>query len=102
MKKHSFKGRLLYKYLKQHRVLEDYIKEVFRQKPNYSGVQKYETDHDILDFFDVFDDIDRALYWRDTSQGHEYWSHMHYSFRTLLTNEEHIRLKVALQNGEEI
>ena len=87
MKKHSFRGRLLYKFLKRNRALEDYIEEVCHQKPGYTAVVQYKQNHDILDFFDVFDDIDRALYWRDTSQGHDYWSDMNHNFKDYLTNE---------------
>lgn len=94
MKKHSFKGRLLYKFLKRNRALDNYIKEVCHQKPGYTAVVQYKQNHDILDFFDKFNDINRSLYWRDTPQGHDYWSEMHDRFRYYLGNERYVRARM--------
>lgn len=77
----------MYKFLKKNRLLEDFINEVCHQKPSYTAVVQYKQNHNILDFFDVFHNIDHALYWRDTTQGHDFWSKMHVCERQYLRQQ---------------
>jgi len=71
------KSKALYKFLKKHRCLREFVENVETKYPEYKEVIKYkklgDTNSLLLLFEKLDSSIDYAFIWRKTPQGHEYW-----------------------------
>ena len=76
-------AKLLYKFLKQHRCLKEYVDNVLEQNGcNY--VDTYKHDHNIIALIIAAKaSIDWSFTWSDTPQGHSYWSKLDRKFVSL-------------------
>ena len=56
------------------RLLRIFVEEVIKQKEDYNAVKDFKRGtKNIMDFLNYFDDIDKSLYWAETTQGHSFW-----------------------------
>ena len=82
-KKIEIKSKLLYKFLKKHRCIRQYIENVLEQKKAISYPWWYER-HNIFRLIQACTvnqcDINHSFIWQRTPQGHDYWGKLDRKF----------------------
>lgn len=78
-------AKYLYKFLKQHRCLKEYVDNVLKQKGFCNYVDRYKHDHNVIALIIAAEaSIDFSFTWSDTPQGHYYWSELDRKFESLM------------------
>lgn len=79
-----FKSKALYKFLKRHTCLREFVENIETKHPDYEEVIKYkklgDTNSLLLLFEKFSSSIDYAFVWRHTPQGHDYWDKLDKGF----------------------
>lgn len=72
-----FKAKLFYKFLKKHVLLEKYFSNLSNQHPHQRGVDEFLENGDFLTLLEINENIDHSFLWKETPEGHDFWSDMH-------------------------
>lgn len=82
--KSRLKAKTLYKFLKKHTCLREFVENIETKFPDYKEVIKYkklgDTNSLLLLFEKLNSSIDFAFIWRNTPQGHGYWDKLNKDF----------------------
>ena len=83
--KPRLKAKTLYKFLKKHTCLREFVENIETKYPDYKEVIKYkklgDTNSLLLLFEKFSSSIKSAFVWRHTPQGHDYWDKLDEGFR---------------------
>ena len=83
--KPRLKSKILYKFLKKHTCLREFVENIETKYPYYEEVIKYkklgDTNSLLLLFEKLNSSIDYAFIWRYTPQGHDYWEKLNKDFK---------------------
>ena len=83
-------AKLLYKFLKKHRCLKEYVDNVLEQKGCYIYVDKYKHDHNIIALINAARaSIDWSFTWSDTPQEQKFWEKLDREFLSLTHQWQH-------------
>ena len=83
-------AKLLYKFLKQHRCLKEYVDNVLEQKGCCNYVDTYKHDHNIIALLIAARaSIDWSFTWSDTPQGQKFWEKLDREFLSLTHQWQH-------------
>ena len=78
MQSYHLKAKFLYKFLKKHRCVRQYIENVLEQRGRLWYTSEYLENHDIIKLIEECSseecDINYSFSWAITKQGHSYWS----------------------------
>ena len=78
------KAKFLYKFLKQHRCLKEYVDNVLEQRGYRNYVDTYKHDHNVIALIiAVGASINWSFSWAATPQGHSYWFKLNSKFLSL-------------------
>ena len=77
-------AKLLYKFLKKHRCLKEYVDNVLEQKGYHNYVDTYKHDHNVIALIIAAGvSIDWSFTWSDTPQGQKFWEKLDREFLSL-------------------
>lgn len=78
MQSYHLKAKFLYKFLKKHRCIRQYIENVLEQRGRLWYNSEYLENHDIIKLIEECSfqkcNINYSFYWAVTKQGRIYWS----------------------------
>ena len=67
------------------RILHLFVQEVIKQKCAYEVVNGFKQGKkNVMELLYIFNDIDRSLYWAETTQGHEFWNKVNNKSKSFL------------------
>ena len=82
--KDDIAAKMMYKFLKRHNCLKEYIDNTIKQGLHRSSAKEYLRNKDIIKLIKAnHASIDFSFVWSNTPQGHGYWSILDAKFHDL-------------------
>ena len=104
MQSYHLKAKFLYKFLKKHRCVRQYVENILEQKGRWCHTSEYLENHDIIKLIEECSsqecNINFSFLWARTKQGHSYWSKLDRIFEKEWT--EYVRQTEEYRKESEI